>query len=40
MEILVVGIIILYILEKNKKINSGQFIQENTAFLDKLKFSS
>ena len=37
MEILVVGIIILYILEKNKKINSGQFIQENTAFLDKLK---
>ena len=39
MEILVVGIIILYILEKNKKINSGQFIQENTAFLDKLKES-
>ena len=25
--------------EKNKKINSGQFIQENTAFLDKLKES-
>jgi len=39
MEILVVGIIILYILEKNKRINSGQFIQENTAFLDKLKES-
>ena len=39
MEILVVGIIILYILEKNKKVNSGQFIQENTAFLDKLKES-
>lgn len=39
MEILVVGIIILYILEKNKKINSGQFIQENTVFLDKLKES-
>ena len=39
MEILVVGIIILYILEKNKKINSGQFIQENTAFLYKLKES-
>ena len=39
MEILVVGIIILYILEKNKKTNSGQFIQENTAFLDKLKES-
>ena len=39
MEILVVGIIILYILEKNKKINSGQFMQENTAFLDKLKES-
>ena len=25
--------------EKNKKINSGQFMQENTAFLDKLKES-
>lgn len=37
MEILVVGIITLYILQKNKKINSEKFIQDNGNYLRKLK---
>lgn len=37
MEILVVGIILLYILQKNKKINSEKFIQDNGNYLRKLK---
>lgn len=37
MEILVVGIILLYILQKNQKISSQKFIQENANYFRKLK---
>lgn len=39
MEILVVGIILLYILQKNQKISSQKFIQENANYFRKLKES-
>ena len=39
MEILVVGIILLYILQKNQKISSEKFIQENANYFRKLKES-
>ena len=39
MEILVVGIILLYILHKNQKISSQKFIQENANYFRKLKES-
>lgn len=39
MEILIAGIILLYILQKNNKIDGGKFIKENTVFLSKLKES-
>ena len=37
MEILLVGIILLFILDKNKKINSSKFIQDNVEYFKKLK---
>lgn len=37
MEILVIGIILLYILQKNKKINSEKFIKDNGNYFKKLK---
>jgi len=37
MEILLVGVILLYILYKNKKISSEKFIQDNGEFFRKLK---
>ncbi|HOO68299.1 MAG TPA: hypothetical protein PLC53_02930 [Bacilli bacterium] len=37
MEILVVGVIIFYILQKNKKINSEKFIKDNGNYFRKLK---
>lgn len=37
MEILVVGIILFYILQKNKKISGKKFIQDNTSYFRKLK---
>lgn len=37
MEILVVGVILLYILNKNKKINSEKFIKDNANYFRKLK---
>ena len=39
MEILVIGIILLYILERNKKIDTGKFIQDNGNWLRKFKES-
>ena len=39
METLVVGIILLYILQKNQKISSQKFIQENANYFRKLKES-
>ena len=39
MEILVVGIILLYILQKNQKISGQKFIQENANYFRKLKES-
>ena len=39
MEILVVGIILLYILQKNQTISSQKFIQENANYFRKLKES-
>lgn len=37
MEILLVGVILLYILQKNKKINSERFIKDNGNYFRKLK---
>ena len=39
MEILVIGIIVLYILQKNKKIDAGKFIQDNGNWLKRFKES-
>ena len=39
MEILVVGIILLYILQNNQKVSSQKFIQENANYFRKLKES-
>lgn len=39
MEILLVGIILLFILEKNKKISSSKFIKDNTEYFGKIKES-
>lgn len=39
MEILLVGIILLYILQKNRKVDTGKFIRDNGNWLRKLKES-
>jgi len=39
MEILVIGIILLYILQKNKKIDAGKFIKDNGDWLKRFKES-
>lgn len=37
MEILIIGIIVLYILQKNKKIDTGKFIKDNGNWIKKFK---
>ena len=37
MEILVVGIILIYILQKNKKVDTGKFIKDNGNWLKRFK---
>ena len=39
MEILLIGIIILYIMSKRKSIDTGKFIKDNGDWLQKLKES-